>query len=38
MIGSHATSSPAGIEILKNQGLPFIIVLGHSEYDPRFGF
>ena len=28
----------AGIEMLKNQGRPFIIVLGHPEYYPRFGF
>ncbi len=28
----------AGIEMLKNQGWPFIIVLGHPEYYPRFGF
>jgi putative acetyltransferase len=28
----------AGIEILKNQGWLFIIVLGHPEYYPRFGF
>ncbi len=28
----------AGIEILKTSGCPFIIVLGHPEYYPRFGF
>jgi putative acetyltransferase len=28
----------AGIEILKKSGCPFIIVLGHPEYYPRFGF
>jgi putative acetyltransferase len=28
----------AGIEILKSRGSPFIIVLGHPEYYPRFGF
>lgn len=28
----------AGIEMLKTQGSPFIIVLGHPEYYPRFGF
>jgi putative acetyltransferase len=28
----------AGIEILKGRGYPFIIVLGHPEYYPRFGF
>lgn len=35
-IGSRMVQ--AGIEILKNQGSPFIIVLGHPEYYPRFGF
>jgi putative acetyltransferase len=28
----------AGIEILKSQSSPFIMVLGHPEYYPRFGF
>ena len=28
----------AGIEILKSRSSPFIIVLGHPEYYPRFGF
>jgi putative acetyltransferase len=28
----------AGIEMLKNRSWPFIIVLGHPEYYPRFGF
>ncbi len=28
----------AGIEILKKHSSPFIIVLGHPEYYPRFGF
>jgi putative acetyltransferase len=28
----------AGIEKLKNRKYPFIIVLGHAEYYPRFGF
>jgi len=28
----------AGTEILKTSGCPFIIVLGHPEYYPRFGF
>jgi len=28
----------AGIEILKTSGCPFMIVLGHPEYYPRFGF
>lgn len=35
-IGSRLVQ--AGIEILKNQGSPFIIVVGHPEYYPRFGF
>lgn len=28
----------AGIEMLKREGSPFIVVLGHPEYYPRFGF
>ena len=28
----------AGIEKLKEKGCPFVIVLGHAEYYPRFGF
>jgi putative acetyltransferase len=35
-IGSRLVQ--AGIGILKNRGSPFIIVLGHPEYYPRFGF
>jgi putative acetyltransferase len=27
-----------GIEMLRKQGWPFLIVLGHPEYYPRFGF
>jgi len=27
-----------GLEILKDQSCPFVIVLGHPEYYPRFGF
>ena len=27
-----------GLEILKDQRCPFVIVLGHPEYYPRFGF
>lgn len=27
-----------GIEMLKSRSCPFIIVLGHAEYYPRFGF
>lgn len=28
----------AGIDILKDHGYPFIIVLGHPDFYPRFGF
>jgi putative acetyltransferase len=28
----------AGLEILREQGCPFVIVLGHPEFYPRFGF
>jgi putative acetyltransferase len=27
-----------GLEILRDRGCPFVIVLGHPEYYPRFGF
>jgi putative acetyltransferase len=27
-----------GLEILRHQGCPFVIVLGHPTYYPRFGF
>lgn len=27
-----------GIDLLKDKNCPFVIVLGHSEYYPRFGF
>jgi len=27
-----------GLEILKEQGCPFVVVLGHPEYYPKFGF
>jgi putative acetyltransferase len=27
-----------GLEFLRNGGCPFVIVLGHPEYYPRFGF
>ena len=27
-----------GLQILKEKGCPFVIVLGHPEYYPRFGF
>ncbi len=35
-IGSHLVKS--GIDILQDQNCPFIIVLGHPQYYPRFGF
>lgn len=35
-IGSRLVQ--AGLEILKSQGSPFIIVIGLPEYYPRFGF
>jgi putative acetyltransferase len=35
-IGSQLVQT--GIEVLKSQGSPFIIVLGHPEYHTRFGF
>ncbi len=28
----------AGLDILREQGCPFVIVLGHPEFYPRFGF
>jgi putative acetyltransferase len=28
----------AGLKILKEKGCPFVIVLGHPDYYPRFGF
>lgn len=27
-----------GVEELKNRGCPFVVVLGHAEYYPKFGF
>lgn len=27
-----------GLEILRNRGCPFVIVIGHPDYYPRFGF
>lgn len=27
-----------GLEILRERGCPFVVVVGHSEYYPRFGF
>ena len=35
-IGSNLVE--LGIQKLKDAGYPFIIVLGHANYDPRFGF
>lgn len=35
-IGSRLVEK--GLEILKSQNCPFVIVLGHPEYYPRFGF
>ena len=27
-----------GLELLREQGCPFVVVVGHAEYYPRFGF
>jgi putative acetyltransferase len=35
-IGSQLIT--AGNQMLKNSGCPFIVVLGHADYYPRFGF
>ena len=35
-IGTHLVLK--GMEILKDRGCPFVIVLGYPEYYPRFGF
>jgi putative acetyltransferase len=35
-IGSALTRR--GLEIVRERGYPFVIVLGHPEYYPRFGF
>lgn len=35
-IGSQLVK--AGLEILRRRRCPFVVVLGHSEYYPRFGF
>ena len=35
-IGTQLVKS--GLQILKEKGCPFVIVLGHPEYYPRFGF
>ena len=36
--GIGARMVQAGIEMLKSNGCPFVIVLGHPDYYPRFGF
>ena len=36
--GSGSRLVEAGIRILRKQGCPFVIVLGHSGFYPRFGF
>ena len=35
-IGSQLVEQ--GLEILRQRGCPFVVVLGHPEYYPRFGF
>jgi len=35
-IGTQLTE--AGLELLRAQGCPFVIVIGHATYYPRFGF
>jgi putative acetyltransferase len=35
-VGTHLVKR--GIEMLRSRSCPFIIVLGHAEYYPRFGF
>jgi putative acetyltransferase len=35
-IGSQLVT--AGLEVLRQQACPFVVVLGHAEYYPRFGF
>ncbi len=35
-IGSQLVK--AGLEILRRRHCPFVVVLGHAEYYPRFGF
>lgn len=36
--GIGAQLVDTGLQILKEKGYPFVIVLGHPEYYPRFGF
>ena len=36
--GIGSTLVRRGIEILRERGCPFIVVVGHPEYYPRFGF
>ncbi|MBA2355060.1 MAG: N-acetyltransferase [Acidobacteria bacterium] len=35
-IGSHLVQR--GVEVLRERGCPFVVVVGHPEYYPRFGF
>ena len=35
-IGSQLVE--AGLKVLRQQACPFVVVLGHPEYYPRFGF
>ena len=35
-IGSQLVTS--GLEILRQRNCPYVVVLGHPEYYPRFGF
>ena len=35
-IGSHLVRR--GLEVLRDRGCPFVVVVGHPEYYPRFGF
>jgi putative acetyltransferase len=36
--GIGSALSREGLRLLREQGCPFVIVLGHAEYYPRFGF
>ena len=29
---------PQGLDLLRERGCPFVVVVGHPEYYPRFGF
>ena len=35
-VGSHLVHR--GLELLRSQSCPFVVVLGHPQYYPRFGF